>query len=171
MRPRQPIVHLSHQSAARILGLAELALPFESGGILVGYRESDDIVVSEVLLVPPESVGSSHYRRDGRVADTLLQEYLQTGSEIEGYVGEWHSHPAPIGPSRLDLRTLKELAAVAEGSVALIVCAFTKDQSHHTFHLRWARRTAGHRISLTTPELRQSYSAPSTPVPDQEIRQ
>jgi integrative and conjugative element protein (TIGR02256 family) len=149
---------------------AERGLPYETGGILVGHRESNDIVVAEVLAVPAESAGTSHYRRDSTVADAVLQHYLQTSDDLEGYVGEWHSHPAPAGPSDLDERTIAEIASVSGGPVALIVCAFSRDQSRHNLHIRVARRKTRHRISTTIPVLRLSHPMQQTAVPDQEIR-
>lgn len=147
----RPVVYLSEDSESQIVRFAQPDLPCESGGILVGYRDSNDIVISKVLSVPAESVGVSHYRRDSNVADTVLQRYLETSEDIEGYIGEWHSHPAPAGPSRLDLKTLEEIASVAEGPVALIVCAFNRNHSRHNLHIRVSCHGARGKISTKTP--------------------
>lgn len=153
----------------QIIRLAELTLPFENGGILVGHRESGDIVISNVLAVPPESAGASHYSRESAVADRILQDYLQSSDDLEGYVGEWHSHPAPVGPSRLDMRTLQDIASIAQGPVALIVCAFSKDRSRQVFHVRSADGHLKQASLVTIPELRISRSAQDATVPNQEV--
>lgn len=169
MNERRQVIHLSQESAAQIIGLAKQTLPFENGGILVGHREADDIVISGVLAVPPESAGARHYKRESEVADRILQDYLQGSDDLEGYVGEWHSHPALAGPSRLDMRTLREIASIAQGSVALIVCAFSKDRSRQVFHVRLADRNLEQANLVTIPELRISRPAQDARAPDQEV--
>lgn len=50
-----------------------------------------------------------------------------------GYVGEWHTHPADIGPSRTDLRALAAIARLAQGPVALVVLADPAQGLSHVY--------------------------------------
>lgn len=38
-----------------------------------------------------------------------------------GYVGEWHSHPLPCGPSGQDTREVRRISTLTPHPVALIV--------------------------------------------------
>lgn len=104
-------------------------LPKEVGGILVGWREGADvIVVQDLLLVPHDSPSHFRYDRDHPPADELLQQHLaQAANPHLGYVGEWHSHPAPQPPSNMDLSTIRSIAARLAQPIALIVLMAHRD--------------------------------------------
>jgi len=101
------------------------ALPVETGGILLGYRADDDVVVTELLVVANPSASSLRYIRDDVKANELLNDWFASHPDdsLTGYVGEWHSHPG-IGPaSGLDLSSARATARRANGPIALLVCA------------------------------------------------
>ena len=66
----------------------------------------------------------SYMRRHAAAAQHLTDalDSLPEGSP-EGYVGEWHTHPAPQGPSRTDRNQLKQISKQCQATVALIVLA------------------------------------------------
>lgn len=101
--------------------------PLEAGGILTGYREGDAIVVTHAIAVPAATHRRHRYVRDDIGANELLQQFLadRDADDPTGYVGEWHSHPAPTGPSGVDASTLRDLALLAQGPIALLVCTST----------------------------------------------
>jgi integrative and conjugative element protein (TIGR02256 family) len=99
------------------------ALPRETGGILLGFRTPDDIVVTRALTVPDPNSGRSGYLRHHRRAQARMAADGGPAPAVVGYVGEWHTHPGDIGPSRTDLRALGAIARLAEGPVALVVLA------------------------------------------------
>jgi integrative and conjugative element protein (TIGR02256 family) len=98
--------------------------PLEAGGILTGYRKGDAIVVTHAIAVPAATHRRTVYVRDDVRANELLRQFLadREGDDPTGYVGEWHSHPAPTGPSTVDASTLRDLALLAHGPIALVVC-------------------------------------------------
>jgi integrative and conjugative element protein (TIGR02256 family) len=99
------------------------ALPLESGGILLGYREGLRIVVTHALVVATNTGTTNRYVRDDVRANALLREFLNSRDPEDptGYVGEWHSHPAPFGPSSIDLNAIRATARATAASVALVV--------------------------------------------------
>ncbi|WP_068200265.1 Mov34/MPN/PAD-1 family protein [Isoptericola dokdonensis] len=101
--------------------------PLEAGGVLTGYRDGDAIVVTHAIVVPDATHRRHVYVRDDVGANELLRQFIadRDPDDPTGYVGEWHSHPAPIGPSNVDASTLRELALLAQGPIALLVCMST----------------------------------------------
>lgn len=97
----------------------------ETGGILLGWRHPGGIHVEQALEVPDREAGHTWYRRRHAPAEAALAaalDQLPEESDI-GYVGEWHSHPAPIGPSFSDRRELRRISSNTRHEVALIVAA------------------------------------------------
>lgn len=101
------------------------SLPFESGGILLGYHEDDRIVVTHALVVVTATATTNRYVRDDLQANALLGEFLASRDPADpiGYIGEWHSHPGPSGPSSIDINTIRATAKATGGSIALVVCS------------------------------------------------
>lgn len=102
---------------------AARSLPFESGGILLGYREGLRIVVTHALVVATYAGMTNRYVRDDVSANALLREFLASRDPEDptGYVGEWHSHPAPSEPSSIDISAIRTTAKETDGPIALIV--------------------------------------------------
>lgn len=98
-------------------------LPYEVGGVLVGWREEPHIVVvHELLLIPAKTPTRNRYDREHQPAEEALQTYLAQASDDRlGYVGEWHSHPAPQPPSPMDARAIRAISRDLSAPVALVV--------------------------------------------------
>lgn len=100
------------------------ALPKETGGILLGFRTPDLVVVTRLLTVPDPRSSRHSYRRRRRHAQDQMAAARTDDAGAVGYVGEWHTHPADQPPSRTDLRALAATARLAAGPVALLVLAY-----------------------------------------------
>lgn len=93
----------------------EMALPAETGGVLLGYIDFNvnAIIVVDALSAPPDSEGTmiSFERGVAGLAKSVEEAGRRTAG-IVGYVGEWHSHPRghAASPSKADLIQLAELA-------------------------------------------------------------
>lgn len=100
-------------------------LPRETGGILLGYREDANVVVTQALVVDGQGASTHKYVRDDVTANALLAAFLapRAGDDPTGYVGEWHSHPAPSGPSPTDVAAMRAMAREHDGPIALLVYA------------------------------------------------
>lgn len=108
-----------------IQNAARLALPNEVGGILIGYRRGASVnVVRAVVVVDPSASPYSYARRHAQAQvalDAVRSE--EPDNALLGWVGEWHSHPGPSGPSHTDLQELLSLARIDGHAIALIVIA------------------------------------------------
>lgn len=123
-----PRLQLSTTALANGSDLARAALPRETGGILVGWQEGDTVVVTDVLPVTDKRASGHHYNRNHKRAQRVLDQHRKRiADENIGYVGEWHSHPAPQPPSHVDLNSLADLTQVTDQTVALVVFAVHPD--------------------------------------------
>lgn len=121
---RQSAAIVLHQAAYDLITAVTCeSLPLENGGILLGYHEGPNIVVTHALVVTAPAATTNRYVRDDVQANALLREFLaaRDPDDPTGYVGEWHSHPAPCGPSSIDLNAIRATAKASAAPVALIV--------------------------------------------------
>ncbi|GAB4085939.1 hypothetical protein GCM10028784_25690 [Myceligenerans cantabricum] len=114
-----------HSDAALDLIASETAQrwPREAGGILLGYREDNTVVVTHALVIDGQPATTDRYIRDDVKANALLADFLATRADDDptGYVGEWHSHSAPTAPSPTDLAAMRAIARTSENPIALLV--------------------------------------------------
>ena len=88
----------------------------ETGGVLLGWRNGADVVVSHVVGPGP---GAQHERTtfhpdSAWQAERIAELYELSGRRLE-YLGDWHTHPGGRPwPSRRDAGTLRHIAASAE---------------------------------------------------------
>jgi integrative and conjugative element protein (TIGR02256 family) len=118
-------VRILRAALADATAAASTSLPKETGGILLGWREPDAIVVARLIEVADPDAGHTTYTRSHAHAEAVLQRALADApcGDVVGYVGEWHVHPALQGPSRQDRRELRAVARRSAHAVALIVLA------------------------------------------------
>lgn len=121
-RPRATI-HLSPKAKESIATETARHMPLETGGILLGYREGVDVMVTHALVVEGSGASGNRYVRDDVEANRMLSEFLKDRGidDVTGYVGEWHSHPAPSGPSSIDQAAMRAIARASDAPVALVV--------------------------------------------------
>jgi hypothetical protein len=121
---------LSEQAAVTIVAHRRVALPAETGGVLLGVldMEARSIHVGVVLDAPSDSKGDEGTFERGIAG--LRARIARATSESAGqlvYVGEWHSHPDGYAatPSPKDLLQLAELADLLDmnGVPALMAIA------------------------------------------------
>ncbi|GAA0305402.1 Mov34/MPN/PAD-1 family protein [Kineococcus aurantiacus] len=104
------------------------ALPMETGGILLGFRTPDLVVVTRTVTVPDPRSNSRSYLRRREPAQALLNAAPMPAQDLQvvGYVGEWHTHPADSPPSRTDIQALGDTARLLDAPAALIVLTYTQ---------------------------------------------
>lgn len=129
-QPHDPGLQVDPETLAEASALALAALPHETGGILVGWHDHQTIVVTGMLPVTDKKAGRSHYVRNHARAQKVLNAHRATcGDDRVGYVGEWHSHPAPQPPSHIDYNTIADITCETSQQVALIVLAIQPDNT------------------------------------------
>lgn len=118
-----PSIDVRADAHETIASEAAKRLPLETGGILLGYREADNLVITHALVVDGGGATKDRYVRDDVRANERLAGFLSDRAEDDpiGYVGEWHSHPAPSGPSTIDRNAMRAAAKAADGPVALLI--------------------------------------------------
>lgn len=86
--------------------------PLESGGVLMGYRSGDAVVVTLATTAGPGAVHDpKRYEPDGQHDQAEIARRYSESGRRETYLGDWHSHPDDsIGLSRTDRRTLRGIA-------------------------------------------------------------
>lgn len=124
-------IMLDDHLVTKLHELRNQALPLETGGIIVGYKDFKlkRISIVEVLPQPIDSSSSREFfirGKEGTLA--AIQEIRQRTGEIVDYLGEWHSHPEGVDctPSRADHKLLQTMGTFSalEGDpfLMMIVC-------------------------------------------------
>jgi integrative and conjugative element protein (TIGR02256 family) len=118
---------------------AKAALPHETGGLLIGWRDGDRVVVRGWLQLGTTNPRANRFEIDTKKATTVLKKYLRTASNpLEGYVGAWHTHPALAPPSGRDIETFGASAAATQAPLAFVVLA--TNGSACIAHIAWSSR-------------------------------
>ena len=130
-----PRLRVSAQARDALRAAARKSVTAERGGILLGYRDGNEIAVEDTIEVPDATAARTTYLRRERPAREALSGYLErTGhDDVIGYVGEWHTHPAPQPPSDTDRHAMRTMARKNRNPVALVVAALGTD--HRTVDL------------------------------------
>jgi integrative and conjugative element protein (TIGR02256 family) len=131
-RPQQR-AWLARECLSRMVENAKRFAPYETGGLLLGYRGEDgEPVITHVVLPGPEA---SHYK------DAFVPDYAHDLDEVArlyavcsrhiDYLGDWHSHPGTAAyMSPRDKRALRKIAtyrrARAPRPVMIILSGMTR---------------------------------------------
>ena len=141
--------------------IAESRMPNETGGILIGARSSRSLWVLTSVEVPNQQPRPNGYSFATVEANHILHEYLRRGRLDKGefgYIGTWHSHPASLGPSPIDYRTVRRDSRYQGDTVAMVVVApcGTRWTTHAVIASK--RRTALARVRTPSPASRDGGS-------------
>lgn len=120
---RTPVpVHLYSDAGAALAEAASVAHPRETGGLLLGWWDDGCVVVRDAIEVVDPAATSNSWSRDADVAQRALDAAL-AGHEHPwlGYVGDWHSHPAPCGPSAQDRRAIRNASRQYTQPLVLLI--------------------------------------------------
>lgn len=112
IRPQIARFSIDRQLLSFIIHESRRKSPKETGGILAGYMESGIIKITFVTGPGPKAVhAGTSFLRDGEYCQKELDKIFEQSNGTVDYLGEWHSHPFQIGPSKRDRDSLKEIAA------------------------------------------------------------
>jgi integrative and conjugative element protein (TIGR02256 family) len=100
---------VAESASATLRRLARRAHPNETGGILLGVRNADRPWITQAVEIASTDRGRSHYRLPAGTTRAAVAR-AREGDPRVGYLGEWHSHPADVGPSPTDRATMRRLA-------------------------------------------------------------
>lgn len=107
---------------ATIAAAAVAAEPFETGGILLGWWNEGAVVVRYAVEVHDPAATSSGWTRNEHQSQAALASALELHQHPWlGYVGDWHTHPAPCGPSGQDERSIRRASRSYATALLLLV--------------------------------------------------
>jgi proteasome lid subunit RPN8/RPN11 len=134
-----------------ISAAAREASPLETGGLLLGYFDAANVVVTSAIEVKDPNATTRSYAREYRRAQDALGTALSRMASEVGYVGDWHSHPGSAFASDQDKIELTKAATELRLPLAMIVASVRKGEvtlSSYVFDEKATRRVS-HRS--TTP--------------------
>lgn len=145
----RPTLALSEEATTCILGESAAGFPTETGGILVGCNGTHTI---EVVFAVGPGPGAIHqptfFRRDGDYSQRQLDRlYVGSGGNHD-YLGEWHSHPRPGGPSGRDCRSMEWIARHPDYNRAEPVLVLSQRNLRGAWRLLGFRWVAGQLVAM-----------------------
>lgn len=117
---------------------ANRALPFETGGVLLGYWSEDrsEVAITDVTGPGPRASHSkTEFIPDDEYQDRLIDEIYARSGRRHRYLGDWHTHP--FGEESLsykDRRTLQRIAG-SEGKGVLDPLMAVLASNHEAWRL------------------------------------
>lgn len=115
-------VLVSEQAVADIRSRATAALPFETGGVVLGTYTDRGVWITEFAEINSTSPHLTRYRIPAGRTHEIVNAARSADDRV-GYLGDWHTHPADLGPSARDFGTLQDLAIGALRSRRLLALA------------------------------------------------
>ncbi|MEE8601309.1 Mov34/MPN/PAD-1 family protein [Euzebya tangerina] len=127
MRVRRPriVIRTTRRALGEGFRAGQRRLPRETGGIILGWRDTGLIHVEQLLEVPDPHAHYVNYERSHDAAQRALKAALAQlpPDTLQGYVGEWHTHPVEHPPSKQDRKELRAIARTTGKPVVLMVLA------------------------------------------------
>jgi hypothetical protein len=133
-------VWISEHAIAIIKEAASSAHPKETGGILVGvYVNGRPWVTNSVEIETAEPRGD-FYRLPSGARPRVVDELRKIDARL-GYLGEWHSHPANVGPSFQDKLSMGHIAwlSKADCPCPLLILAKRKHADYELEIAEWRK--------------------------------
>lgn len=108
--------------ASRLTRMATAAYPYETGGLVLGWWEGKTPRIYSIIEVEDPNAGLSSWHRNEKASSAALAKALNNSCNPHvGYIGDWHSHPADVGPSRQDIGELRRISLQYSKSIVLLV--------------------------------------------------
>jgi integrative and conjugative element protein (TIGR02256 family) len=107
-------VRVVEEAVDQLIKWSDEAAPLETGGVLLGMFADGEPWVTAVAHVDNAERTRSRYELPAGVTQDIVRRARARDDRV-GYLGDWHSHPADVGPSSTDLGSLRRIAARAIG--------------------------------------------------------
>jgi integrative and conjugative element protein (TIGR02256 family) len=90
--------------------------PNETGGVFMGYRTNNSVVITAVIAAGPDAVRTRNcYKPDLIYEQAEIAKIYHRSGRIHSYLGDWHTHPSgPLRLSRKDKEAMRVIAQDAE---------------------------------------------------------
>lgn len=115
-------IWLSRRVANDIQRLGSLYYPLEIGGVLLGWRDNDDRIVTGLVGPGPSALHGRHlFIPDHSWQITHIRKAFEGSAGDLDYLGDWHTHPDGIAAmSDVDCKTLSRIARRVKRPVMVI---------------------------------------------------
>ena len=113
---------LSRAVLRELLAQAEQFSPLETGGVLLGWREGHDRIVTGLIGPGPMALhGRYAFIPDHRwQVENIRRVFAETRGDLD-YLGDWHTHPVGAAQmSEIDRRTLTRMVRKAPNAIMMI---------------------------------------------------
>jgi integrative and conjugative element protein (TIGR02256 family) len=104
---------------------AERHRPLETGGVLVGYRVKQAVVITDAAGAGAHAKhGQLTYSPDDVHDAAIIRQFYERSGRVLTYLGDWHTHPGgSIELSALDVQALGRIASHAEARASRALMA------------------------------------------------
>lgn len=111
-------VWVSEAAREDMIRAAAAAHPSETGGVLVGVvlgrgRGAGRPWVTHAVEVRSKKSGPGHYELPARARERVVTRLRKNDPRL-GYLGDWHSHPANLDPSRTDADSMASASVTGD---------------------------------------------------------
>ncbi|MBB4365010.1 integrative and conjugative element protein (TIGR02256 family) [Bradyrhizobium sp. CIR18] len=148
-------VWLSSQVMQRMCSLARDLSPLENGGILLGWRSGEDLIVVDLRGPGPQALHARHCFIPDHVWQVAeINRAFEASRGDLDYLGDWHSHPDSVAEmSKLDSATLLRITRKVSAPLMLIVAGSGTDWSSRCWKGQIARSFLRRRLVATQQKL------------------
>ncbi len=115
-RLEQPTLWLPDEMLIDLQQQAAEHSPEETGGMLLGWRNGTDILITTLVGPGPRAKQSrDQFTPDGAWQQHQLEAIYRESARTVTYLGDWHSHPHGSGrPSKRDRETAAAVAVTPD---------------------------------------------------------
>jgi integrative and conjugative element protein (TIGR02256 family) len=154
-------VFVTKRVLAQISAQGDAHAPLETGGVLLGWRDSEDKVIAGLIGPGPQALHGRHAFMPDH--EWQVQEIHRAFKESNGdldYLGDWHTHPGGVAAMSMpDWSTLSRMVRKNRGAIMLIAAS---DDSQWVFGSWTQDRNRVFQRSAPTPCSLRSIDAPLT---------
>jgi integrative and conjugative element protein (TIGR02256 family) len=115
---RKPLteVWLSKKNLDLMIAEARQFVPKETGGVFMGYRTRDSVVITDMFGSGPNAIHApTFYRPDLAHERSEIERIYEQSNRMHSYLGDWHTHPSGLlRLSRKDKIALRTVANCRE---------------------------------------------------------
>ena len=151
-----PVLVLSESAQVAMVDAANRAYPQETGGILIGAQLDGQPWATRAVEFTTPDRGRHHYKLPAGATQPAVRAARREDWRL-GYLGDWHTHPADIGPSFTDLTTLARFSVRHPRSPNPTLVVVRRTATGHFLDAR--------RIVALTPRLCEVRLAGDLPAP------
>lgn len=157
-------VWVSDDVIRSMVAQARVKAPLETGGALLGWRDSNELVVTGLIGAGPAALHTSrsfHPDHQWQVSQ-IESAFNRTAGDLD-YLGDWHSHPdgATI-MSGEDRRTLIRISATARTPLMLILGLCSEEVSIACWTYEGPRTLIERIVRRVTPCSVKPFSVPDS---------